>query len=100
MEISLSKINDVFSPKVRLGIMTLLAKHNCVDFKFLKTSLNLTDGKLGAHLKKLASLEFIEVKKVFEKGKPKSYYTITKEGRDALLEHVKYLEEIIKMIQE
>ena len=100
MKLSLDKINDLFTPKARLGIMTILAKEGRVDFKYLKSALGLTDGNLGAHLKKLSQLDFILQEKVIEKNKPKSYYEITSIGRETLIEHISYLEEIIRMIQE
>lgn len=96
----ISKINDIFTPKARLGIMTLLASNDNLDFKFLKSRLELTDGNLGAHMKKLELNGYISIEKVFVDKKPKTIYTITNYGRKLLVEHINQLELLIKMIKD
>ncbi len=43
--------------------------------------LNMSDGNLGANLKKLEALKLIKSKKMFVGAKPKTLYRITKEGQ-------------------
>jgi len=44
-----------------------------VDFTFLKTKLDLTDGNLGAHLLTLEQAGYIVVEKTFVARKPKTF---------------------------
>lgn len=48
---NVNSLNDLIHPKVRLGIMSLLMIYEKCDFSFLKSSLSVTDGNLGSHLK-------------------------------------------------
>lgn len=93
-------INDVFSPKSRLGIMTILLQKKEVDFSTLKSILSLTDGNLGAHLKVLEKKGYIGFEKKFVNRRPKTIYHITQEGHEAFLKHLTQLESIINMISE
>lgn len=67
-----------------------------VDFTFLRDHLSLTDGNLGAHLQKLEESKYIEVTKVFERRKPKTYIKLTAAGREAFAQHVAALEAILR----
>lgn len=62
---NVNNINDLIHAKVRLGIMSLLMTYDKCDFTFLKKSLNITDGNLGSHLKKLEDAAYIELTKKF-----------------------------------
>jgi len=92
--------NDVFTPKARLGIMTILAKEKTTTFKALKSLLGLTDGNLGAHMKVLEKENYIIVNKEFIDRKPNTTYEITSKGKQALIEHLNQLKSIIKLINE
>jgi DNA-binding HxlR family transcriptional regulator len=92
----ISRINKVFESRVRLGIMSILAVNDDVDFNTFKTLLNLTDGNLSSHLSALETLQFIEVKKEFIGKKPKSTYRVTQTGREVFKEHLNELEKLLK----
>jgi hypothetical protein len=67
-----------------------------VDFTFLKSSLGLTDGNLGAHLSTLAEQEYVALEKTFVERKPKTYVAATATGRRAFATHVAALQSILK----
>jgi len=48
MKIILSNFNKVFESRVRLGIMSVLAVSNSMDFTGLKETLAVTDGNSPA----------------------------------------------------
>ena len=58
--------------------------------------LDVTDGNLGAHLRKLEEAEYITVNKVFVERKPRTYVSATPDGRQVFREHVAALEAILK----
>lgn len=95
----LSNINDIFTPKSRLGIMAILAIDEESDFSTLKSKLGLSDGNLGAHMNVLEKAGYIEVKKAFVNRRPKTTYKLTGTGRKAFTQHLKQLEAIIKKVK-
>lgn len=92
----ISRINKVFESRVRLGIMSILAVNEDVEFLTFKELLDLTDGNLSSHLSALEAMEYITVKKEFVGKKPKSSYRITETGRKVFNEHLNELEKLIK----
>ncbi len=96
MKISIDDLHKAFESRVRLGIMAALAVNDELDFTSLKEYLDVTDGNLATHIKKLEKEGFIEVEKSFIDNKPNTKYYITEEGQTAFNEHIKVLEEIIR----
>jgi DNA-binding MarR family transcriptional regulator len=96
MKVSIDDLHKAFESRVRLGIMAALAVNDALDFTSLKEYLDVTDGNLATHLKKLEKEDFIEVEKSFIDNKPNTKYYMTEEGKTAFEEHLQVLEEIIK----
>lgn len=96
MKISIDDLHKAFESRVRLGIMSALAVNDSLDFNALKEYLDVTDGNLATHLKKLENEEFIGVEKSFVDRKPNTKYYMTEEGKKAFDEHLQVLEKIIK----
>jgi DNA-binding MarR family transcriptional regulator len=63
VNISFDDLHKAFESRVRLGIMSALAVNETLDFIALKEFLNVTDGNLATHIKKLEKEGFIGVKK-------------------------------------
>lgn len=76
--------------------MSALAVNDSLDFTSLKEFLDVTDGNLATHIRKLEKEGFIGVKKSFIDNKPNTKYHMTPGGKKAFEEHLKVLEEIIK----
>ncbi|GAA5522749.1 transcriptional regulator [Aliifodinibius salicampi] len=96
MKVSIDDLHKAFESRVRLGIMAALAVNDTLDFTSLKEYLDVTDGNLATHLKKLEKEEFIGVEKSFIDNKPNTKYYMTEEGKAAFDEHLNVLEEIIR----
>ncbi len=95
MKLSIDDLHKAFESRVRLGIMSALAVNDSLDFTSLKEYLDVTDGNLATHIKKLENEGFIEVEKSFIDNKPNTSYFMTEEGQNAFEEHLKALETII-----
>lgn len=94
----MASLNEVIHQPVRLRIMAALVCFESgtqASFNYLKDLLELTDGNLGAHLRKLEESDYIEVTKTFVNNKPQTYVEATFLGRKAFREHVAALEEIL-----
>ena len=95
----MAKLNETIHQTVRLRIMAALVTleaGNEVDFTYLRELLQVTDGNLGAHLRKLEEAGYIAVTKTFVERKPRTYDAATPEGRKVFQEHVAALEAILK----
>lgn len=92
----ITALNKSFESRVRLGIMSLLAVHDTLDFNALKEYLEVTDGNLASHLKALEKDKMISVTKSFVGRKPNTAYAISKTGKRAFDAHLKALERLIQ----
>src|SRR4030065_294021 len=93
------ELNETIHQPVRLRIMASLVTlkpDEEVDFTYLRDLLEVTDGNLGAHLRKLEEAGYIAVNKAFVERKPHTYVAATAEGRKVFKEHVTALESILK----
>src|SRR5512136_406020 len=95
----MAALNETIHQPVRLRIMAALVTMNAgdeVDFTYLRDLLEVTDGNLGAHLRKLEEAGYIAVNKMFVERKPRTYVSATAAGRLVFKEHVAALESILK----
>jgi DNA-binding MarR family transcriptional regulator len=95
----MGELNEIIHQPIRLQIMaTLVAMEegNEVDFTYLRNLLKVTDGNLGAHLRKLEEAGYITINKTFVERKPRTFISATNEGRKIFQEHVAALKAILK----
>jgi DNA-binding MarR family transcriptional regulator len=95
----MAELNELIHQPVRLRIMAALVtleEGNEVDFTHLRDLLDVTDGNLGAHLRKLEEAGYIEVNKSFIERRPHTFASATATGRKVFQEHVAALEAILK----
>jgi DNA-binding MarR family transcriptional regulator len=93
------ELNETIHQPVRLRIMAALITLEAgseVDFGYLRDLLDVTDGNLGAHLRKLEEAGYIAVNKTFVERKPRTFISATDAGRKVFQEHVAALELILK----
>ena len=92
------EFNKLIHQSTRLRILTRLYVRAKMDFTDLQEELDLTEGNLSTHLRKLEKAEYVKLEKTFEERRPRTTYKITKKGRRELKEHIKKLEKLIKSI--
>ena len=95
----MAELNEIIHQPARLRIMSVLVSLDSdlqPSFNYLKDLLELTDGNLGAHLRKLEEAGYVEICKSFVNNKPHTYVKATAWGRRAFSEHVAALEDILK----
>jgi DNA-binding MarR family transcriptional regulator len=95
----MAELNETIHQPVRLRVMAALVAlepNSEVDFTYLRDLLDVTDGNLGAHLRKLEEAGYITINKTFVERKPRTYVAASDEGRKVFQEHVKALEAILK----
>ncbi len=96
----IENLDPLFHDRARLGILIMLLKEGEVDFNTLKKTLNLTDGNLATHLRKLEQAGVVEYRKTFVGRRPRTYYRLTDEGRERFLEYLDTLKNVLKNLQE
>jgi DNA-binding MarR family transcriptional regulator len=93
----IGKLDDVIHGRVRLGIMAYLADAEAADFTELKALLDVTQGNLSVHLRKLEEADYVSIDKSFVDRKPLTRVRMTPAGRKAF---AAYLEAIAKLVGE
>ena len=88
------QIDGIFQSRIRLAILSVLLTVEKAEFSILKGKIKATDGNLGAHLKKLEDVKYINTEKKFVDRKPVSFYSITEKGRIAVENYLSTLEEL------
>ncbi|HYD87927.1 MAG TPA: transcriptional regulator [Vitreimonas sp.] len=91
----IGKLDDVIHGRVRLGVMAYLAEAEVADFTELKTLLDVTQGNLSVHLRKLEEAGYVSIDKSFLDRKPLTRVRMTDAGRQAF---AAYLEAIAKLV--
>ena len=92
----LASLDKLLEHRSRLGACVILSNAERLSFTRLKTLLKETDGNLGAHLRKLEDVGYVDVDKKFENRRPVSWYTLTKQGKSALKTHLDAMQALIR----
>ncbi len=76
-------VDDVVRQRVRLAILAVLVEVKRAEFRYLRDTLDLTDGNLSRHLQVLEGAGYAEIQKGFEGRRPRTWVAVTRLGRDA-----------------
>ncbi len=93
-------LDRLIHERVRLGIVSALAVHESLTFNDLKATLQITDGNLSVHARKLEDAGYIECSKSFEGRMPRTEYRLTAAGRAALQQYVDHMEALLRALKE
>ena len=89
------RLDPLIHERVRLGILSALAAADRLSFIELRDALDVTDGNLSVHARKLEEAGYIKVNKGFEDRKPRTEYRLTAKGRRALETYLGQMEAIL-----
>ncbi len=92
---ALEQLDPAFEHRARLAIAVLLARHGEISFARFKQELALTDGNLGAQLRRLEDDDYLQLRRDFVERKPVTWYALSKAGRKALERHLAALRSVI-----
>ena len=90
------EFDSVVHQRVRLGILSALAAGGSMSFTDLKAVLDLTDGNLSVHARKLEDAGYVTVRKQFADRVPLTEYALSPSGRKALDEYLNQMEAVIQ----
>jgi DNA-binding HxlR family transcriptional regulator len=96
----LPELDRLIHERMRLGIISALAANRSLTFNDLKRLLETTDGNLSVHARKLEEAGYIACEKSFEGRMPRTEYTLTDKGRNALAKYLDHMEALIRAMRE
>lgn len=88
-------LDRVIHERIRLGVVSALAVNPALTFTDLKALLEVTDGNLSVHARKLEDAGYVECTKTFEGRIPRTEYRLTDAGRKALERYLAHMESLI-----
>ncbi|MDT8436838.1 MAG: transcriptional regulator [Gemmatimonadota bacterium] len=90
-------LDPLIHERSRLGIVAALASGSGTrSFRELRDALSLSDGNLGAHLRRLEEAGVVECRKGFEERVPCSRYRLTVRGRASFASYLFRLESVLR----
>ncbi len=89
-------LDPVIHERVRLGIISALAVNEELTFNDLKKLLEITDGNLSVHARKLEDAGYVSCTKSFVGRQPRTEFKLTATGRRALESYLEQMESVIR----
>lgn len=95
-----SNLDRVIHERTRLGILSALAVNASLTFNELKQLLNVSDGNLSVHARKLEDAGYVGCSKSFSGRIPRTEFRLTPPGRRALEKYLDHMEALIRATRE
>ena len=96
---SAAELDRLIHERVRLGLVSALAANESLSFNDLKQLLQVTDGNLSVHARKLEEAGYVDCRKSFEGRLPRTEYRLTAKGMTALQKYLGHMEAIIRSVK-
>ncbi|HTE05898.1 MAG TPA: transcriptional regulator [Planctomycetota bacterium] len=93
-------LDRVIHERVRLAIVSALASAQSLSFNELKALLDITDGNLSVHARRLEEAGFVACEKSFVDRVPRTEFKLTAAGRKALNAYLGHMESLIRRVRE
>jgi DNA-binding MarR family transcriptional regulator len=89
-------LNETVHQRHRLGILAITSGARQADFGYLRSTLGLTSGNLSTHLTVLEEAGLVRVTKGYEGRRPRTWVSITGQGRTALAAEMAALTRLVQ----
>ena len=90
-------LDPLLHQPLRTQLAAFLAGAGEVTFSELKRQLDVSDGNLDSHLKKLIAANYVKVRKDDSTGRTQTCYALTKTGRTALQSYILALQQLLPL---
>lgn len=90
-------LDPLLHQPLRTQLAAFLAGAGEVTFSELKRKLDISDGNLDSHLKKLIAADYVNVRKDDSTGRTQTCYALTKTGRTALQKYILALQQLLPL---
>ncbi len=88
-------LDPVIHQRTRLAIVSALAGNRSLSFNEIKSLLEVSDGNLSVHTRKLEAAGYLTCSKSFADRIPLTEYSLTAKGRQALERYLDHMEALI-----
>lgn len=99
-QLSPTQLNQLIHERTRLAIVSALAVNSSLTFSQLKSLLQVSDGNLSVHARKLEDAGYLACSKSFAGRTPRTEYRLTTSGRRALDKYLNHMEALIRASRE
>ena len=96
---SATTLDKLIHERTRLALVSALAAQSPLTFNELKAVLQITDGNLSVHARKLEDAGYIECSKGFDGRLPRTEYRLSQSGRAALQRYVAHMEAVLGAVR-
>ncbi len=94
------RLDRLIHERTRLALVSALAVNEALSFVELKKLLDITDGNLSVHARKLEDAGYVSCTKSFDGRMPRTEYRLSPEGREALTRYLDHMEALIHAARE
>jgi DNA-binding MarR family transcriptional regulator len=88
-------VDEHLTAPIRLSIIAALSRADEIEFRVLRDRIEISDSALSKQISQLETAEYITVRKGYVGKRPRTWLSITPEGRVALTHHLAALNAII-----
>jgi DNA-binding HxlR family transcriptional regulator len=99
-EVTARELDRLIHERTRLAIVSALAVNSALAFNELKSLLEVSDGNLSVHARKLEQAGYILCSKSFAGRMPRTEYRLSAAGRRALERYLNHMEALIRATRE
>jgi DNA-binding MarR family transcriptional regulator len=91
-----TSLDETVHQRHRLGILVITSRARQAGFGYLREALGLTSGNLSTHLTVLEDAGLVRVEKGYEGRRPRTWVSITRQGRAALAAEMEALTRLVR----
>lgn len=91
----MEELDKILHQPVRTRITAYLATRGQATFSDLKRELEITDGNLEAHMKKLVAARYVEIEKQEIDNRTQTLYALSKFGEERFRKYVDTLQSVL-----
>ncbi len=91
------ELDSILHQPVRTRIAAFLVARGEATFSDLKKEMQVTDGNLDAHLKKLVAAGYVKTNKQTGQGRPQTTYRLTRPGQSAFENYLEALKRLLSL---
>jgi DNA-binding MarR family transcriptional regulator len=88
-------IDEILTSPIRLSIIAALSRAAEIEFRALRDRIEISDSALSKQISQLENAGYVEVRKGYFGKRPRTWLSISDEGRVALKRHVAALHAIV-----
>ena len=89
-------VDETLSAPLRLSLVAALARVENAEFGTLRDSLEVSDSQLSKQASALEGVGYVSMRKGYVGKRPRTWLSITPEGRSALATHLSALRAIVE----